>query len=137
MSIEKKEKASKSETELIEKAGRDIISKFMTRGQAKGKFGSDRDQNVNKDLWLDTDFYFSIVFQSSDQKYDFLNQLMEMLKKKGNEVELDKGNGYPVQIINGLKLGTAMGFSLKDEMSREYPLGDEKLKEFALDEETF
>ena len=80
-------------------------------------------------------FFFSVVFQSKKQKYDFLEAVEKFLKEKGIQLQIDEGYGYPVQIINGYILARQFGIDLKEEISREYPLGDKRLKTLALDTE--
>lgn len=123
----RKPKPQKSESEIVQQYAKGIMHRQVTRGQADRviKTGT----TTNKDLWLDTDFFFSVCFQSTKQKNAFMDQFV---KKFGIAVdENDK-----LQIINGLKLAEKMGIKLELEKASEYPTGSLDLRPFVLDNES-
>lgn len=67
-----------------------------------------------------------VVFQSSQQKYDFLNLLFE---KYNISVE----NDWSIQIINGVQLAENMGLKLKKEVAAPYQCANIELKDLILD----
>lgn len=94
---------------------------------------SDKKLNVtNTDLWLDSDFYFSVVFQSSQQKYKFLTKLKEMFS-----LDIDTSDDNRIQIINGLKFGESIGVDFSKEKPLQYPYPDLELRKLALDDDKF
>ncbi len=123
----KKEKNKKSEIEIVESYARGIMKRQLTRGQADRiiKTGT----TTNKDLWLDTDFYFSVVFQSTKQKNQFMDEFLKKFK-----VEFDKDD--KITIVNGMKLAEKMGIKLEKEKAAEYPIGALDLRPFVMDNET-
>lgn len=86
--------------------------------------GLEHTHSVSKNLWMDTDFFFSVVFQSAEQKYEFLQKLKVLVEKNDQ-----------VQIVNGLELAKHLGISLKSETTKEYPTGNLDLMPFILDNE--
>ncbi|AFC22560.1 hypothetical protein phi1422_0040 [Bdellovibrio phage phi1422] len=135
---EKKPKAPKppkekpSEQELVRRYANRTIKNALYHGRVDGqKFaGLQHDKTVSKDLWLDTDFYFSVVFQSSEQKYEFLKGLS---KRFPNCVTIDEKNR--IQIVNGLNLATAFAIPLTKVTTKDFPTGNLDLKSFVLDTE--
>jgi len=127
----KKEKVVVSEEELVKKYANRVIKNQVYHGRVdQNKFqGLEHDRSVSKNLWLDTDFFFSVVFQSSDQKYIFLEALAE-------KFNLDIGEEGGIQIVNGLILAKALNIELKLETTKPYPAGNIDLMPFVLDEET-
>lgn len=124
-------KQEKTEAQLVHEYANAVIGKSATRGQTSDKFeGMKKEGTINKDLWLDTDFFFSVVFQSADQKYKFLEGIRRIFK-----FEVEQMDESQVQIINGLKLANVMGIPLALETRKPYPCGDLELKEFVLDYE--
>lgn len=115
-----------TESELVHRYVNRTIKNEMYHGRVdKQKFqGLDHTHTVSKNLWMDKDFYFSVVFQSSDQKMEFLRQLKA-------PVESDD----ICQIVNGLKLAEMLGIKLKLETTKAYPTGNLDLLEFVLDNE--
>ena len=66
---EKKVKIVKSESELVKEQAARML-KDMDRLQATQKGGVDSKEKVTAvDIWKDSDFYFSVVFQTAKQKY--------------------------------------------------------------------
>jgi transposase len=127
----KAELNKKTEKELVHQYANTIMAKQRTRGMVKEKFKDMRGDKPNKDLWMDFDFFFSVVFQSREQKVQFL----EFLAKQNN-IEPDKFFDSTVtQIINGLELARAIGCPLKKEIANEFPLGNIELKDLVLDDE--
>lgn len=86
------------------------------------------------DQWKDSDFYFSVVFQSAKQKYEFLEFFS---KKFGLGLDSVKSNDEIIQVVNGIKLAEKIGLDLKVETSPPYPYPNLELKEMALDNEAF
>lgn len=125
----KKPRVKKSESEIVKDYALKVIHGKMVRGHADQRFGFTKTaQTNNKDLWLDTDFYFSVVFQSTKQKNDFIEQLVKKF-----QVPVDEDD--KVQIINGLKLAEKLGIKLENEKNKEFPQGDLDLRPFCLDNE--
>lgn len=126
-----KKKAKKTETEIVQEYVDRIIKGKASRGHTDKRFDyTKKSDTVNKEMWLDTDFFFSVVFQSSIQKYAFLEALH---KKLGVTVEnFDKSQ---IQIINGLKIAESLGIELKKESALEPPVGNLDLRPYVLDDE--
>lgn len=122
----KKPKVKKSETELVQQYAKGIMHRQMTRGQADRVIKSGT--TVNKDLWLDTDFFFSVVFQSTKQKNSFLEQLVKKFQLSVDEDD-------KIQIVNGFKLAEKLGIKLELEKAAEYPVGALELRPFVMDNE--
>ena len=136
---EKVEKVKKSEREIVEQYALQTMRKYQTRGHGGGTIEAKEGGAVNKDLWLDRDFYFSVVFQSKKQKYAVMAALEELVRThtEHKEFELDEPEGSQVQIVNGVRLAQLLGIEIQLETSREYPYGDLDLKPYVLDEEAF
>lgn len=127
----KKNKPKPSEEELAHRYANKIIDGKIARGHFDERFKwHKRESKTNKDLWLDTDFFFSVVFQSQEQKYQFLDFLKEKFGIKD-----DTKPGDQIQIINGLELAAYMGLALKKENMIPYLGGDLDLRPFVLDTE--
>lgn len=122
----KKPKVKLSESELVKKYATDIIHRHMSRGMEGRVVKSEN--TPNKDVWQDSQFYFSVVFQSSEQKYEFLDAFA---KKFNLKVEGDQ----QVEIVNGIKLANACGIPVKMVKSRDFPQADLDLRGFVLDDE--
>jgi hypothetical protein len=130
---DKKPKAPKeepTERELVHKYVNRVIMNQIYHGRIDDdRFaGLKQDKAVNKNLWMDADFFFSVVFQSSEQKYQFLEGLKAKLG-----VEFDSMD--EIQIVNGLLLAKAFGIELKEVESKDYPTGNIDLMPFVLDNE--
>lgn len=131
--VEKVAKVEKSEGELVHEYVDRVIRGKLSRGHVDQRFAYTKaDGAVNKDMWMDTDFFFSVVFQSSEQKYKFLEALQQ---KFG--FELEDFFETQVQIVNGLKLAEKMSIELKRESAQEYPYGSLDLRPYVLDDEDF
>lgn len=132
---EKKPKApkiQKSESELVHEYAEKVIRGKQSRGHVDKRFGyTESSVAVNKELWLDTDFFCSLVFQSKEQKYEFLNKLCE---KFGTKPEYDSDT--QIQIINGLKFAEQLGITLKKDEARPYPYGNLDLRPYVMDNES-
>lgn len=127
----KKPKQEKSESQLVHEYVDKVIKGKASRGHTDQRFGyTKKETAVNKDLWMDTDFFFSVVFESEAQKYDFLNGLRKIFK-----FEVDGMDDSQVQIINGVALAREMKIELKQETSLNYPIGPLDLRPFVLDDE--
>jgi hypothetical protein len=127
----RKPKQEKTEEQLVHEYTEKVIRGKLSRGHVDQRFAYTKAETaVNKDMWLDTDFFFSVVFQSADQKYKFLEVMQQMFK-----FELEDFYGTQVQIVNGLKLANAMGIELKKESTREFPYGELDLRPYVLDDE--
>ena len=116
-----------SEGELVKKYVNKVIKNQVYHGRVDvSKFGGlEHDKSVSKNLWLDTDFYFSVVFQSAEQKYQFLDAM-------GWKAEFAEEQ---IQIVNGLELAKKMGVPLKEEETKPFPSGNIDLLPFVLDNE--
>lgn len=128
----KEPKPEKTEAELVRKYADVIMAKQRTRGMLNKNFKDLEQANtLNKNLWRDSDFYFSIVFQSSLQKYKFLEFLQEKFDFDSGDNGVDQ-----IKIVNGLKLAEFMGLELAKEATRDYPTSNLDLVDMILDEET-
>ena len=124
-------KVEKTEEELVHRYVNQVIGGKLARGHVDKRFAYTKAEGtVNKEMWLDTDFFFSVVFQSSEQKYKFLEDFQKMFK-----FELEDFYGTQVQIINGVKLAGSMSIELKKETAREFPYGTLDLLPYVLDDE--
>ena len=125
----KSKKSEKSEEQLVKDYVSRVIGGKVSRGHVDQRFDyTKKKSSVNKDMWIDYDFFFSVVFQSSEQKYQFLDFMRE---KFGIEVTQDDN----CQIINGLKFAEKVGLKLKKESTKDFPYGDIELRPFILDDE--
>lgn len=134
MKKERKPKAQKetlSEEEIIRKEA-DRIVKQVEALRDTTKKSNKKNSITNTDLWLDSDFFFSVVFQSSQQKYAVLKKLSEMFG-----LEIDVSSDDRVQILNGVKLADALNVAIQKEKSLQYPYPDLELRKLVLDEEKF
>ena len=124
-------KPEPTEEELVHR----YVNRTIKNSQYHGRVNTEQfqgleyDKTVSKNLWLDTDFFFSVVFQSRRQKLEFL----EKWEQIHDSIDIDIPNR--LQIVNGLKLAKALGIELKKEESREYPLPELELLPFILDNE--
>jgi hypothetical protein len=127
----RKPKDEKTEEQLVHEYVNKVIRGKQSRGHVDQRFEYTKTGTaVNKDMWLDTDFFFSVVFQSSEQKYKFLEAVQKLFK-----FELEDFYETQVEIVNGLKLAQSMGIDLKKESAREYPYGSLDLRPYVLDDE--
>jgi hypothetical protein len=121
----KKEKVVKTEEQLVREYVDRVIGGKIARGHVDDRFAyTKKESTVNKELWMDQDFFFSVVFQSFEQKYAFLEAL-----------KIDTELCERVQIVNGIKLAEKLGVKLKKEVARPYPYPDLDLREIILDDE--
>lgn len=128
---EKVKKEKKSEAQLVQEYCDRIINGKKSRGHIDNRFAYTKAEGtVNKELWRDIDFFFSVVFQSKAQKYEF----MAFIEEKFG-FEFDEEIGHQIQIVNGLRLSESMGCVLKQEKSMPYPYGSLDLKPLVLDQE--
>jgi len=121
-----------SERELVHKYVNRIINNQKYHGRVdKEKFKDIAyEKKVNKNLWLDSNFYFSVVFQSAEQKIDFLNKLGVTTEEIEEAIYCGKQS-----IINGLKFAKKLKIELEEENREEYPLPDLELLPYILDTE--
>ena len=122
-------KIKKTEAELVQQYCDRVINGKIARGHIDNRFKyTEGDGTVtNKNMHLDTDFYFSVVFQSQEQKYEFL---------KAIGIPTEEHN--KIQIMNGLKLAklfTDKGVvvKLKKESSLPFPNAALDLRPLILD----
>jgi hypothetical protein len=121
-------KAEKSEVEIVREYAMGIIKRQLSRGHADRNI--ETRNTTNKDLWMDTDFYFSVVFASAKQKYEFLEQFCE---KFG--IQLETSRDEKVSIINGIRLASNLKFKIPEEKTLDYPNGALDLRPYVLDNE--
>lgn len=140
--IEKEKKlAEKNQKKLIkEPSEEELVLKYVNRvimNQAyhnridQSKFEGLEYKSNTKNLWMDTDFYFSVVFQSSKQKFEFLEKWEQIHKALEDE---DEQQLNKFKIVNGLRLAEALGISLIPETVKDYPTGNLDLMRFCLDD---
>jgi hypothetical protein len=124
-----KSRPKKTEAELVRDYADKVIKGKIAQGWVGKRFNTIFEgKSVNKNLWLDTDFFFSVVFQSSEQKYDFLEKM---------NFQVDATwDGSQVQIVNGIKLAEQFGIQLRLETAAEFPLPNAELLPIVLDYET-
>jgi hypothetical protein len=119
-------KVVKTEAELVREYATRVVRGHMAAGRVENNRFNDlhNSRQTGKDLWVDTDFFFSVVFQSQRQKYEFLKQLGAPIDDK-----------IQVQIVNGLELAKLMRITLTPEVPKPYPTGNIDLMPFVLDNE--
>ena len=73
---ENKSKPEPTEEELVKRYVNKTIKNSMYHGRVDTKKFENLDsgKTVSKNLWMDFGFYFSVVFQSSRQKLEFLEK---------------------------------------------------------------
>lgn len=127
-------KAEPTESELVHKYVNRIIKNQQYHGRIDTeKFaGLEYEKTVSKNLWLDTNFYFSVVFQSAAQKMEFLEKWEAFSDQLVGE---SMSSISKLQIVNGLKLAKALNIELKEETTRPYPTGNIDLMPFVLDDQ--
>lgn len=124
----KEPKVEKTSEQLAREYADRIINGKIARGHTDKRFAyTKKDSTVNKEMWIDTDFFFSVVFQSLEQKYEFI-------KKVAWKTEVDHDS--KIQIVNGLDLAKQMGIELKKETAQDSPYASLDLLPFVLDNET-
>jgi hypothetical protein len=122
----KKKKTIPREEDLVRKYAQRVINNQRLHGRVdESKFKGIK-YNSNKKTWMDTDFYFSIVFQNSEQK----NKFLQAVSWTSEDME-------GVEIVNGLKLAEHLGVKLEKITSKDYPMADLALKDLILDVENF
>lgn len=133
--VQKKSKVVKpepTEEELVKKYANRVIKNQIYHGRVdESKFKGMEHHTVSKNLWMDTNFFFSVVFQNEEQKNEFIWQIVER-----HRINIDGIPKSRVQIINGLELAKALGIELKPAKTREYPTGNIDLMPFVLDNES-
>ncbi len=127
----RKPKQTKSEAEIAREYATRIMHRQITRGHVGKRFKDLGPQKTTeKDLWMDTDFFFSVVFQSSQQKYAFLDAFCKQFGVQIEAVGEDR-----IQVLNGLKLAEQMKINLVKESIDEPPYGSLELRPYVLDTE--
>lgn len=121
-------KKQKTEADIVRQYAKIIIDKQRTRGMITNDFKHLKGKTPNKNLWQDPDFFFSVVFESYEQKYKFLDFLIQKFN-----ITAENSDEVNIQIINGLKLAESMGLKLEKELPGDYPTGSLELREFILD----
>ena len=89
-------KIEPSERELVENYANSVMDRKASRGAGHQdtRFAHQAVEKTSvKDLWADTDFFFSVVFQSRAQKMEFMRQMKWPVDSK-----------QQVQIVNGIEL---------------------------------
>ena len=127
----KKVKAEPTERELVERYAKKIInaakSTMVDRKDLHDAVGGIRKTATM--IALDKDFYFSLVFQTADQKYAFLKAFGEKFGLKTETAESEA-----VDMVNGVKFAGALGIELKKEPLHGFPTPDVQLLPFVLEE---
>lgn len=132
----RKPKIEKSERELVEAYAQKVLNaatSTMVDRKDLHAIVAGHGTEVRKTatmLAMDRDFYFSVVFQTADQKYQFLEALAAKLN-----LPLETSADEAVDIVNGLKLAAALDIPLKLEKPISYPVSDVQLLPFVLDTE--
>ena len=121
-----------TEEELVHKYVNRIINNEKYHGRINDeKFsGISNEKKANKNIWMDNDFYFSVVFQSAEQKYKFLEAVG--IYEEDNEIVKATGK---VKIINGLEFAERLDIELEKEEVFPYPTGNLDLLPYLLDTE--
>ena len=125
-------KVEVSEKDLAQKQAKKMM-RDIYRVQRTGKVGAENNVETAH-IWRDTDFYFSVVFQTSAQKYEFLEQLSKRAKLGIDQI---KSGDEVVQIINGIKLAKSLGIELKEYKCNDYVYPDLELAKLILDGEDY
>jgi len=124
-------KPPKTESQTVREYANTIISKQSRRDHVGDKFEDLKMKKAtNKQMWRDQDFFFSVVFQSRDQKYEFLEALGKMFN-----IDVNYYGQNTLQVVNGLKLAKSMEIPLENELVYDYPCGNIEVHGFILDEE--
>lgn len=111
------------------------MMKDMNRLQATQKTSPDRKAvREGVDIWKDSDFFFSVVFQSSAQKYTFLE---EFSRKFGLGIDTVKSGDEVVQILNGLELASKIGVRLTPEKPGSTPYANLELAALVMDDQKY
>ena len=113
----------KSEADTVSKYAIRVINNQKYHGRTNLEYKA-----ASKNIWMDTDFYFSVVFQTKEQKDLFVK---EYFNKLGIKTDYEGG----IQIINGMRLAEKIGVKLENAESKDYPLADIDLKDLVLDHE--
>lgn len=130
----KEAKPAVSEMELAERQAQKMM-RDMTRLQATQTKSTDqKDVREGVDIWKDTDFFFSVVFQSAGQKYAFLEQFSKMF---GLGIDNVRAGDEVFSIFNGLKLAELLKIKIPNEKAPKYVYPNLELKDLALDGEDF
>lgn len=127
---EKKPKEKPSEIELVKRYANQVIAKTKTRNFDDRNIDLIKNEGTtNRQLSMDTEFYFSVVFQSSKQKYEFLDAIRIKFGLQNEFTDQEK-----IQVVNGLSLAKSLGIELNIEKSQNYPIGDLELRPYVLDD---
>lgn len=130
----KEKKPAPSELELLQKQADRMLRDMNRLQNTQSASGDQKKERSAVDIWKDTDFYFSVVFQSSAQKYQFLEQFS---KKFGLGIDNIRNEDEVFSIVNGILLAKILGFKLDLEKAPAYVYPNLELKELSLDGEEF
>ena len=130
--IEKKAAKVMTEAQIVQRYANRIINNQQYHGRIdESKFPNLKyDKKVNKKIWMDENFYFSVVFQSSEQVVEFLDKLGMTTDEVDQFVEAGS-----LKIINGLKFAEKLGISLEKIPKSDYPLANIELMPYVLDQQ--
>lgn len=122
-----------SEKELVHKYVNRIINNQKYHGRIDEEKFKDINykKKVNKNLWLDQNFYFTAVFQSQEQKH----KVLEAIGLTEEQIDEAYYSGK-INIINGIELAKKLGIEIELEEREEYPLPELELLPYVLDTES-
>lgn len=129
----KQPKVALSETELVKRQAKKML-KDIYRVQASSVSVDKKTSSEGVHVWKDSDFYFSVVFQSARQKYEFLDAIN---KKFNLNIENIKTSDDIISIINGLKFAENLNIKLSNEKAADYVYANLELAQLVLDGEEF
>lgn len=136
----KKPKAPKApkivmpESVLAERQAQKMMKDMSRLRATQAKSPDQKSVREGVDIWKDTDFYFSVVFQSSAQKYVFLEAFSKMFGLGFDNV---RSGDEVFSIFNGLKLAEKLNVKIPDEKMPAYVYPNLALKDLTLDGEEF
>lgn len=131
----KEKKAAPTEAELVLRQGNKMHSDMMRLQATQTKSADKKEMRTSVDLWKDTDFFVSIVFQSSKQKLKFVE---EFSKKFGLGLDTVSAGDEIFQIFNGLILAEKLGIRLEPETKTgTHPYPNLELAKLTLDDVEF
>jgi hypothetical protein len=129
---EASKKPKPTELELAERQGQRMLHDMLRVQNTQMKSTDMKEFREGVDVCKDTDFYFCVVFQSSVQKYKFVEAFSKMYDLGLDEVRT--ANDI-FQIFNGLKLAERLQIKLIPERLSAYPYPSLELMPMALDNE--
>ena len=120
----------KTEEQIVHAYAKRVMDGKAQRGHVDKRFAHSKKSDVNKSLWMDTDFFFSVVFESSEQKYQFL----DFIRQKFG-IDFETYETAQIQIVNGIRFSKSIGMNLKREKAANYPGPPLDLMPYILDDE--